>query len=168
MVLGETAPESVFATGGTYFWNDGREVPDTFHSVLTYKSGFSFDYTSLFANQHYGYGEQFLGSEGTLEVMNARTLNFYPERFSQGGKDVTPVQVKVRAEMTMDGVKDLGQTDMVVSHLENFFSCVKSRKQPNCPLEAGDQAAVPCHLATMSLRQKRQVFWDAATRKVKA
>lgn len=168
MVLDEKAPESVFATGGIYNWNDGREVPDTFHSILTYKSGFIVDYTSMFANQHYGYGEQFLGSEGTLEVMNARTLNFYPEKFMQAGKDVTPDKVKARAEITLDAQKDLGQADIVQAHLEDFYNAVKSRKPTNCPLDVGDQAATPCHLATLSFRQKRQILWDPVTRKAKA
>jgi predicted dehydrogenase len=165
MVMGENAPTDVYATGGIYQWNDGREVPDTFNAILTYKSGFIVDYCSFFSNQHYGYGEQYLGSEGTLEVMNNRSLAFYPEKLTEAGKDVTPERVKARAAVSLEA-KDIGfPNEPTPVHLENFYDCVKSRKTPNCPLEIGDQAAVPCHLATMSLRERRQVRWDAAARK---
>lgn len=167
MVLGEKAPESVVSTGGIYLWNDGREVPDTFHAALAYKSGLSVDYSCMFGNQHYGYGEQFLGTEGTLEVMNLRTLNFYPEKLTEGGQDVTPGRVKARAEITIES-KQLDPTDVTLLHLRDFVECVKGRKQTNCTLELGDQAAAPCHLATLSLHKKRQVFWDPATRRVRA
>jgi len=166
MVLGETGPSEVYATGGIYQWNDGREVPDTFNSILTYKSGFTVDYCSFFSNQHYGFGEQYLGSEGTLEVMNNRSLAFYPEKIVEGGKDVTPERVKARAEVIMEA-KDLGApNEPTPLHLENFYDCVVSRATPNCPLEIGDQAAVPCHLATMSFKQHRPIRWDAATRTI--
>jgi predicted dehydrogenase len=158
LVLGETAPESVIAMGNIFHWKDGREVPDTFHAALTYRSGFSVDYTSMFANQRYGYGEQFMGTEGTLEVMNLRTLSFYPEKLMDAGKDVTPDHVKARAELTIEA-KDLDPTDVTVLHLRDFYDAVRTRRQPNCPLEVGDQAAVPCHLATLALQRKRQVTW---------
>ena len=166
MVMGESGPTDVYATGGIYQWNDGREVPDTFNAILTYKSGFIVDYCSFFSNQHYGYGEQYLGSEGTLEVMNNRSLAFYPEKLTEGGKDVTPERVKARAAVALEA-KDLGfPNDPTPAHLEDFYDCVKSRKTPHCPLEIGDQAAVPCHLATKSLRERRPVRWDAATRSI--
>lgn len=84
MVTGEAAPSTILAQGGIYLWNDGREVPDTWHSVLQYKD-FTVDYTCMFGNSRFGYGEQFLGSEGTLEVLDLRTLTFTPERFTAPG-----------------------------------------------------------------------------------
>jgi predicted dehydrogenase len=165
-VMSVSGPTDVYATGGIYQWNDGREVPDTFNAILTYPSGFIVDYCSFFSNQHYGYGEQFLGSEGTLEVMNNRSLAFYPEKLTENGKDVTPERVKARAAVSIEA-KDIGfPNEPTPVHLENFYDCVKSRKTPNCPLEIGDQAAVPCHLATKSLKERRPVRWDAATRTI--
>ena len=166
MVMGETGPSEVYATGGIYKWNDGREVPDTFNAILTYSSGFIVDYCSFFSNQHYGYGEQYLGSEGTMEVMNNRSLAFYPEKLTENGKDVTPDRVKVRATLALEA-KDLDfPNDPTPVHLANFYDCVKSRQTPNCPLEIGDQAAVPCHLATRSFKERRLMRWDAGSRKI--
>ncbi len=167
LVLGDHTPETATASGGIYLWKDAREVPDTFHAAVTYKSGFSVDYSCMFGNQRYGYGEQFFGTEGTLEIMNMRTLNFWPEKFTEGGKDATPEKVKARAEITLEA-KELDPTDATLLHLRDFVDCAKARKEPHCSLEAGDQASVPCHLATISLHKKRQVFWDPATRRVQA
>ena len=73
---------------------------------------------------------------------------------------------KARAAVTLEA-KDIGfPNEPTPVHLENFYDCVKSRKTPNCPLEIGDQAAVPCHLATKSLKERRPMRWDAATRTV--
>lgn len=164
MVTGETAPGTVIAQGGIYLWNDGREVPDTWHSVLQYKD-FTVDYTCMFGNSRFGYGEQFLGSEGTLELLEMKTLLFTPEKFTERGQDVTPEKIRSRAAVTMD-VKELDPVDTNVLHLKNFFDCVKSRKQTNCPVTVGEQAATPCHLAVLAFQKRRQVNWDPASRKI--
>jgi len=163
LVTGETAPSTIIAQGGIYLWNDGREVPDTWHSVLQYKD-FTVDYSCMFGNSRFGYGEQFLGSEGTLEVIDLRTLTFTPERFTERGKDVTPEKVRSRAAVTIEA-KDLDPLDPSVLHLRNFVECVKSRKPTNCSMAVGEQAATPCHLSVLAYQKKRQVNWDAASRK---
>ena len=40
---------------------------------------FQINYSCYFGNDHYGYGEQLCGNEGTIEVMNRKDLYFYPE-----------------------------------------------------------------------------------------
>jgi len=163
MVTGETAPLTVISQGAIYLWNDGREVPDTWHSVFQYKD-FTVDYTCMFGNSRFGYGEQFLGSEGTLEVLDLKTLIFTPEKFTSAGKDVTPEKIRGRQAVTLDA-SQLDPTEVNVLHLRNFFDCVRTRKQTNCPMPIGEQAATPCHLAVLAFQKKRQVNWDAATRK---
>jgi len=45
--------------------------------------------------------------------------------------------------------------------MRNFFDCVRSRKEPNCPFELGYSSAIACQMAIASLRQGRTVKWDA-------
>jgi hypothetical protein len=45
--------------------------------------------------------------------------------------------------------------------MRNFFDCVRSRKEPNCPFDLGFRSAIACQMAIASLRQKRTVQWDA-------
>jgi hypothetical protein len=38
---------------------------------------------------------------------------------------------------------------------------MRSRQEPNCPLELGFRSAVTCRMAVESYRQGRTVRWDA-------
>lgn len=58
--------------------------------------------------------------------------------------------------------------DDMVPHLANFFNSVKSRKPVTEDAVFGNHAAVACHMANESYFQRRQVFWDEATRSIKA
>jgi hypothetical protein len=46
-------------------------------------------------------------------------------------------------------------------HMQNFFDCVRSRQQPVENVEFGCGTAVACHMANISYREKKRVFWDA-------
>src|SRR6478672_9140331 len=98
-VVGKTTPHSCVASGGIYRWtDDDRDVPDTFSAVYEYPDRFHINYSSYFGNDHYGYGENFMGNEGTIEVLNRQQLNFYPETFR--GK--APENIKARQAVHLD------------------------------------------------------------------
>ncbi len=46
------------------------------------------------------------------------------------------------------------------NHMQNFFDCVRSRKQPICDAEIGHRSASVCHLGVISLRLGRKLEWD--------
>jgi predicted dehydrogenase len=158
-VLDKAPPVSCMASGAILRWTgDDREVPDTFSAVFEYSGGFHIDYSCYFGNDHFGFGEQFMGNEGTIEVLNRQTLNFYPEKFA--GK--APARVAAR--------RDLGMTlqdhdnRAVDAHIANFLAAVRGREKAVAPLEAGRQAAISGHLATLSFRRNQKVFWDEKSR----
>jgi len=71
-VMGKTVPSTCMASGGIYRWtdpNDDREVPDTLSAIYEYPDKFHINYSCYFGNVKYGYGEQFMGNEGTIEVL---------------------------------------------------------------------------------------------------
>jgi hypothetical protein len=45
--------------------------------------------------------------------------------------------------------------------MQNFFDCIRSGKEPNCPFELGYRVAIACRMAVESYRQQRTVRWDA-------
>lgn len=165
MVLGARAPKSVIASGGSYYWDkidkEQREVPDTVTAAFEYQEGFHINYSCMFANQRYGYGEQFLGSEGTMEVMNLQDLHVYNESW---GKD-TPEAITSRPEIHLNATKDFGQANPTGDHIKNFIDAVKFGKPLNCDGQLGHEAAVTGHLATMSLRREKKILWDHANQK---
>jgi hypothetical protein len=48
------------------------------------------------------------------------------------------------------------------SHIRNFLECVRSRKEPNAPVEVGQHTNVVLGMAVESLRTGRRFRWDAA------
>ncbi|HEX3742664.1 MAG TPA: Gfo/Idh/MocA family oxidoreductase [Bryobacteraceae bacterium] len=158
-VLGKSAPASCMATGATLRWTaDDREVPDTLSAIFEYDGGFHLNYSCYFGNDRYGYGEQFMGNEGTIEVLNRQYLNFYPEKFA--GQPPAHIAARQQMSLALPG----NDTKAVEAHLRNFLQAVRGTEQPIAPLDAGQRANVSGHLATLSLQHNRKVFWDQATR----
>ena len=52
------------------------------------------------------------------------------------------------------------------AHMQNFFDCVRSRKEPNCPFEIGFRSAIACQMAVRSYREGRTVTWDEKTEEI--
>lgn len=159
-VCGKTEPESCVASGGIYRWTkDDREVPDTLSAIYEYPGRFHINYSCYFGNDWFGYGEQFLGNEGTIEVLNRQILNFYPERF--GGKP--PAHVAARKTMNVHLPGNDGPA--VQAHVRNLFDAIAGKAQLVAPVEVGQQAAVSGHMATLSYRNGKKVLWDTKTQK---
>ena len=47
-------------------------------------------------------------------------------------------------------------------HLANWVECVRSRKTPNAPAEAGVSAASAAHLANQALRSGQVAHWKGS------
>ena len=155
-VCGKVLPKSCMASGGIYRWvDDDREVPDTFSAIYEYPDRFHINYSSYFGNDHYSYGENFMGNEGTIEVLNRQTLNFYPETFR--GK--APERVKARKEIHIDLPGN--DNKAVEAHVRNFIEAIQGKAKIVAPVEIGQQAAISGHLATLSYRNNKKIYWDA-------
>ena len=160
-VCGKVEPLSCMASGGIYRWtdNDDREVPDTLSAIYEYPDRFHINYSCYFGNVQFGYGEQFMGNEGTIEVLNRQQLKFTSEKFA--GK--APAHIAARK----DEVVDLPGNDVnaVQGHVRNFIEAIQGKAKLIAPIEVGQQAAVSGHMATLSLRNNKKVLWDTKTQK---
>jgi predicted dehydrogenase len=159
-VCGKTLPLSCMASGGIYRWTGSdREVPDTFSALYEYPDRFQINYSCYFGNDHYGYGEQFMGDEGTIEVLNRQTINFYPETF----RGRPPAHVKARKEFTetLQG----NDNKAVQAHVRNFFEAIQGKAKVIAPAEVGQQAAIGGHMATLSYRNQKKIVWNEASKK---
>ena len=161
-VMGKTVPTSCMASGGIYRWtdkDDDRDVPDTLSALYEYPDKFHINYSCYFGNDNYGYGEQFLGDEGTIEVMNRSLLTFSPQKF--GGKPPAHVASRKDMKVELPGNDNLA----VEAHLRNLIEAVQGKATLVAPVEVGQQAAVSGHMATLSLRNNKKVIWDDKARK---
>ncbi len=152
--LGLELPRAASMTGGVFSEPDGRQVPDTIAVSLDYP-GVVVLWQSTFSNSHYGLGEHFLGSSGTIEHVSGSTdmvtgktsdgVIFYPEKANN------PDGAVVRGESA-------GQ-----NHMANWFESIRSRSQAtNAPVETGYRSAIAAHMANLAYRHQTRVTLDEA------
>jgi len=159
-MLDKTVPSTYLASGGIYRWHDDRDVPDTFSAVYEYPDNFQINYSCYFGNDHYGYGEQLCGTEGTIEVMNRQDLYFTPETF----KGKPPAKVASRRPIHLNGTTDFKESDGAINHFRNFVQSVLGNEKPIAPPVVGQQAAISGHMATLSFRNRKRATWNDAKR----
>lgn len=155
-VMGKAIPDSVVATGGIYRWteNDDRDVPDTWSVLMDYtRDRFHINYSCYLGNARFGYGEQFLGNEGMIEVISRQTLNFYPEAYPG-----VPDKVKARKELSIT----IPNNDhlAVEAHIRNWLNSIRGIEKPVAPPQAGYEAAIPGFMSVLSYREGKKVLWD--------
>lgn len=158
-------PTSCMASGGVYQWGgkDDREVPDTLSALYEYPNKFHLNYSCFFGNDQWGYGEEFMGQKGTIEVKDRQNLYFTPQpKFI---RNVKPFSDK--PAVSMNYLKDFNQPDSTADHVRNFLMAVLGKEKAIAPARAGQIAAIPGHMATQSVRAKKAVFWDAKLSKLK-
>ena len=57
------------------------------------------------------------------------------------------------------GVKADSFRDGTIDHMQNFFDCVKSRKEPNAPVETGVAAARAGQIVNLAYQHSGQIAW---------
>ncbi len=154
-VLGKTVPHTCMSSGGIYRWtgaNDDREVPDTMSAIYEYSDKFHLNYSCYFGNDNFGYGENFCGNDGTIEVLNRQILSYTPQKHAKGRQ---PTRIE------LPGNDNLA----VEAHLRNLILAVQGKAELVAPVEVGQQAAISGHMATLSLRNGKKIVWDDGARK---
>ena len=161
-VCGKTVPLSCMASGGVYRWtdaNDDREVPDTLSAIYEYPDKFHINYSCYFGNDHFGYGEEFMGNEGTIQVVSRQFLHFWPETFR--GKP--PAHIAARKEIHLEIPNN--DNTAVQAHVRNFLQAVLGKAKVIAPPQIGQEAAIGGHMATLSYRNSKKVLWDEKAKK---
>jgi predicted dehydrogenase len=170
-------PRSAVANGGIYQWKDGRTNADTLTVVFDYgpaddlSSGFQVQFTSRFSNSAGGTKELYYSNGGminldTNEISSTGGLN---ERFA---KDMG-MKPNLLPTVQLDGMKvesgaNTGNDPLTFNHIKNWMECVRSRKTPNAPIEAGYQHSIANIMATAAYRTGLKVTFDEKTQEVMA
>jgi predicted dehydrogenase len=167
-------PNSVVANGGIYQWNDGRVNADTLTVVFDYgqgNKGFQVQFTSRFSN----------GAGGTKEIYysNGGELNLDTNTISPNGglrereAKAMGMQANLLPTMKIEGAKvatdaDTGGDSLTFNHVKNWMECVRSRKTPNAPIEAGYQHSIATIMSNAAYRTGQRVTFDQKTQEVMA
>lgn len=154
-VLGLKIPRRVTMAGYNYL-SPEMEVPDTMDVSMDQPENLLFTWNSMFGNNYYGEdgSDLALGNKGTV-IRVVDSVSFLPQ--SRRAAQIPQTPVAVGGEPDIVG----SDQDDTETHVRNFFDCVRSRQETNCPFELGFSSAIACQMAITSLRQGRTVQWDA-------
>jgi predicted dehydrogenase len=120
---------------------EGWDCPDTVQAAFRYP-GFDVVYEGMMSSSIDDGGLEFRGTEATLKV-NRSGFGVYRE----GVQSQNPV---LKEESFRDGT---------ITHMQNFFDCIRTRKEPNAPVEAGVAAARAGQIANLAYLRSGQIKW---------
>lgn len=181
-------PHSAMASGGIYFYKDGRTVPDVLNMAFEYPQR---DLTLLYSatlSSEKDRGKSIMGHDGWMELGD--NLLVYPDprstKYKQElengsiseGKPIfsyVPGQEQIDAITTPTEQYFAGRgllytfrngkaIDTTHLHLREWINCIRMADgtQPSCNIDQAFEEAITAHMGTIAFHEKRQTFWDAA------
>lgn len=170
-------PRSVVANGGVYMWKDGRRNWDTMTAVFDYgpaqdkTSGFQVMFTSRMHNGDEKPAELYFSNGGELNLITNKIS-------SKGGlqknhADAMGMQPNLLPNIDLEQVEvvasaNTGGDKLTSAHMRNWLECVRSRKTPNAPVEAGYNHSIATIMTNAAARTGQKVTFDEKTQEVMA
>lgn len=183
-------PQSCVSSGGIYFFKDGRDVPDVFHSVMEYPDrDLTLIYSATLANGKWR-GRVIMGHDATMEVDSGLRINAegsstrFEEKIDEGlidpsrpmftyqpgfkGVDaITSATAEYFASRgllyTYRGGKRVNAYHL---HIAEWLDVIRNGGKTSCDIDQGFEEAITCHMATQSYLLGRKVEWDPVARRI--
>ncbi len=185
-VVGTTGPTRVMATGGTRYWNDGRDVPDVMLALCDYAKtantpafnlSLRVDFASG-ANESSGF--RFIGSEGVMTLSGAVTVakkqrakepGYTIDTFPKATQEAFLKDYRAKYPENKQDVSGSSQDTYAppsgysdsVDHFTSFFEGMRSRKSVVEDAVFGFRAAGPALLTNRSYFDNRAYDWNPET-----
>jgi predicted dehydrogenase len=176
---GLSHPRSVVANGGIYLWKDGRQNWDTMTAVFDYgplddpTKGFQVQYTSRFTNSASGVRELYYSNGGMIDMdkqvvtptggLTAREAAEMKMKPNQ----LPSFSLVEKAEGASTSA-NTGRDPQTSANMRNWMECVRSRKTPNAPIEAGYNHSVALCMTIAAIKTGEKVTFDDKTQQVMA
>jgi predicted dehydrogenase len=172
-------PRSAAVNGGIYAWKDGRKNADTLTAVFDYgpindpSKGFQVIFSSRMTNAAGDVKEIYYSNGGTL---NLDTNQISPEGgLKENHAKAMGMKANLLPSVSLNDMAtkvttdaNTGSDDLTLSHVRNWMDCVRSRKQPNAPIEAGYNHAIAVIMSNAAYRTGQKVTFDEKTQEVMA
>ena len=185
-------PSSAVASGGIYFFKDGRTVPDVLNMAFEFEDrDLTLLYTATQASQ-YDRKRLIMGHDATMEVGSTLEVTAdpnstrYSDKIKSGIIDPkSPLFTYVPGKNKVDAVstatekyfagrgllythRDGKQVDTTHLHLREWLDYVRLNNgtQPSCDIHRGFEEAMTAHMGTISYREGRRTYWDAEKEKI--
>ena len=174
--MGQPYPKSAVSSGGLYQWADGRQSYDTFTTLMEYGEsgvkgkGFQVLFQSRQTNCAGGGNpyresptEKYFGPNGCVDLGTGEVTNEGVE----GAKGPSKQPLPAPKEVVITSA-NTGGDDLTSAHMRNWMECVRARRDPNAPIEAGYSHAIALIMSNAALRTGMKATFDPATRQVLA
>ena len=162
-------PTSCVASGGLYQWVDGRQSFDTYAATFEYGqtgvkgAGFQVQFNSHMTNCDFGVQDRYYSTQGCIDLADGTFSN----------KGVTGAEIRAQPlsdarDNNPEGYKaKYGGGDVITErHITNWLNCIRERKDPVAPIEAGYNHSVALIMANASARAGGRATFDAKARQV--
>jgi len=149
-ITGVTVPKRAVTMGGHYRFKDNYSAPDSIETILDYED-FLVRYSSAFGTSAGNY-LKFFGTKATMDASGWSGKPFPLIR--EGAEDPVPE----------------GTTIPVVEsdpHMLNWLKCLRTRQQPNAPIDAGYAHAVAVILSDEAYIRGRRMVFDPVKRQIR-
>lgn len=170
-------PRSVVANGGIYQWKDGRRNWDTITAVFDYgpandpSTGFQVTFASRMHNGDERPAEIYFSNGGELNLITNKVSP--AGGLTKGFAQAMGMQPNLLPEVDLakDAVKvvasaNTGGDALTSAHVRNWMECVRSRKQPNAPVEAGYSHSIANIMTTAASHTGLKATFDEKTQEV--
>lgn len=190
-LLGLGIPKSCNASGGVYYWKDGRETPDTFNAVFEYpESELSLLYSLCLTNSK-SRGRVIMGRDATMELggtlkvtadgnsarydaaMREGLISSDRPFYSYGADAAVAVDgmssatAKYYAERGLSGSKFNGKSvDLTYMHIKDWLTVIRNGGTPRCNIDIAVDEMITILMATKSYQEGRKVTWDNDKRRI--
>jgi predicted dehydrogenase len=177
-------PNSAVASGGIYFFKDGRTVPDVLHVSYDYPDReLSLLYSASLASSKRR-NKTFFGHDGNMElsanmtVYADRNSTRYKEQidagiikpdtpllsFSPGSEGVDVVTSATEQYFASRGLlytyRGGRRVDTTFLHIKEWIDAIRGQGKTSCDIKAGVEEAISAHMGTQAYRRQTKVFWD--------
>jgi len=185
-------PESAVASGGIYFYKDGRTVPDVLQQSFEYPGkNLTLLYSATLASEK-NRGKTIMGHDGYLELSDTLIVyadprsTRYKEKISEGIIDPDkPIYTYVPGQEGVDAVTSATEkyfaargllytfrggkpVDTTHLHLKEWLNCIRMNDgtQPSCNIDQAFEEAMSAHMGTIAYKEGRRVYWDKEKEKI--
>ncbi len=164
-------PRSVVANGGIYKWKDGRKNWDTMTAVFDYgpqddlTSGFQVTFSSRQHNGDEIPAELYYSNGGELNLITNKVSSKggLQKKFAEAmgmKENLLPDYNLADASVRAVAAANTGGDILTSNHVRNWMECIRSRKQPNAPVEAGYYHSIANIMTTAAARTGMKATFD--------
>jgi predicted dehydrogenase len=172
-------PRSVTANGGIYQWKDGRKNWDTITAVFDYgpandlSTGFQVVFSSRMHNGDDSPSEIYYSNGGELNLITNKVspkggMKAGPAAAMKMQPNLLPELSLTDLEVKVESGANTGGDALTTAHIKNWMDCIRSRKTPNAPVEAGYNHSIATIMTNAAVHTGAKVTFDEATQEIMA